>query len=105
MDKDFIASETAFYNPDQTRAVQEVSGAHLFDGNSLMYAFWLPAQRADGATLLLAGFDRKEIDAARVRQHSAEQGPVEEHFLSVRGKPARTYYTRVVSGYHSDRAH
>ena len=103
MDKNFVASEAAFYNPDQTHAVREVSGVHLFGGDSLMYAFWLPAQRVDGATLLLAGFDEKEIDGARGRQHSAEPGPVEEHLLQVRGKPVRAYYTRVVSGYHSSR--
>ena len=104
MDKNFVASEAAFYNPDQTRAVQEVSGAHLFGGDSLMYAFWLPAQRVEGATLLLAGLDKKEIDGARVRQHSAEPGPVEEHLLTLSGKPVRTYYTRVVAGYRSSRA-
>ena len=56
-----------------------------------------------GATLLLAGFDKKEVDGARVRQHSVELGPVEEHFLQVRGKPVRAYYTHVVVGYHSIR--
>ena len=83
--------------------MEEVSGAHLFEGDSLMYAFWLPAPRVDGATLLLAGFDSKEIDGPRVRRHGAELGPVEEHPLQVRGKPVRTYYTRVVSGYQSHR--
>ena len=104
MDKDFIASETAFYNPDQTHAVEEVAGAHLFGGDSLMYSFWLPAPRAEGATLVLAGFERAEIDGLRVRQHGTRLEPVEEHPLKVRGKPARTYYTRVVSGYHSRRS-
>ncbi len=101
MDKDFIASEAAFYNPDQTRAVEEVSGAHLFGGASLMYSYWLPAQREDGATLVLAGFDRSEIDGKRVSQHGAELGPVEEHPLSIRGKPVRVYYTRTVADYQS----
>ncbi len=101
MDKDFIASEAAFYNPDQTRAVEEVSGAHLFGASSLMYAYWLPAQREDGATLVLAGFDRNEIDSRRIGQHGAELGPVEEHLLSTHGKPVRVYYTRTVAGYQS----
>ena len=100
MVKDFIASEAAVYSPDEPRAVEEVSGAHLFGASSLMYAYWLPAQREDGATLVLAGFDKNEVDGKRIGQHGAELGPVEEHFLSVHGKPVRAYYTRTVMGYH-----
>ena len=66
-----------------------------------MYAYWLPAQREDGATLVLAGFDRSEIDGKRISQHGTELGPVEEHLLSSHGKPVRAYYTRTVTGYHS----
>ena len=103
MDRDFLASEIAFYHPDGPRAVQETTGAHLFELDSLMYAFWFPPAREDGATLLLVAFDKKELQARRVARHSAVQGPVETHALEMDGKPVRTYYTRVVSGYRSER--
>ena len=104
MDRDFIASEAAFYLPDRTRAVQETTGAHLFDGESLMYAYWLPARRFDGATLLLVAFEKKEIETPRILRHCAGPGPVEAHLLHAHGQPVRTYYTRVVTGYHSARS-
>ena len=103
MDRDFIASEVAFYRPDQARAVQETTGAHLFEGDSLMYAFWFPPALENGATMLLVAFDERELQAPRVARHSATQGPVEEHRLQVGDKAVRTYYTRVITDYHNDR--
>lgn len=104
MDRDFIASEVAFYSPDPARAVRETTGAHLFDGDSLMYAFWFPPASEDGATLLLVAFEKRELDTPRIARHSVAQGPIDEHLLQVDGKPVRPYYTRVVSGYHSERS-
>ncbi len=104
MDRDFIASEVAFYSPDQAHAVQETTGAHLFEGDSLMYTFWFPAALGNGATMLLVAFDERELQAPRVGRHSTAQGPVEEHRLQIGGKAVRTYYTRVITGYHSERA-
>ncbi len=102
-DRDFIASEEAFYCPDQAHAVQETTGSHLFDSESLMYAYWFPAQGLDGATLLLVAFEQDEIENRRILRHCAGPGPVEGHSLQINGRPVRTYYTRVVTGYHSGR--
>ena len=104
MDRDFIASEIAFYHPDQSRAVQETTGAHLFESDSLMYAFWFPPPQENGATMLLVSFDKKMLQAPRVARHSVAQEAIEAHSLAVGGKPVRTYYTRVVTGYHSERS-
>ncbi len=103
MDRDFIASEAAFYSPDPARAARETSGAHLFEGDSLMYAFWFPPQQEDGDTMLLVAFDEKELQTPRIARHSVAPGPVEEHLLQIDGKPVRPYYTKVISGYHSER--
>ena len=103
MDRDFITSEMAFYTPDGPDASREITGSHLFDSESLMYAYWFPAQQADGDTLLLAAFERKDIDSPRIPRHSTSAGPVEEHLLRIDGRPVRPYYTRVVFGYHHER--
>ena len=104
MDRDFIASEVAFYSPDPSRAVRETTGAHLFEGDSLMYAYWFPPPLENGGMMLLVAFDRKELLAPRIARHSLATDPVEEHALQINGKAVRTYYTRVVSGYHSERS-
>ena len=98
MDRDFIASEAAFYAADPVRAVRETTGAHLFGGISLMYSYWFPAPEQEGATLLLVSFDAKDLGSHRVRLRCAPLGPVETSWIQVNGKPVRPYYTQV--GYH-----
>ncbi len=95
MDRDFIASEAAFYALDPARAVRETTGSHLFGGISLMYSYWFPAPEQEGATLLLVSFDIKDLGSRRVRLRCAPLGPVETSWIQVNGKPVRPYYTQV----------
>ena len=99
MDRDFIASETAFYQTDQTNAVQETTGSHLFGGTSLMYAYWFPAQEQDGDTLLLVSFERDNLDAGPIRRRCEAFGPVEERLIQLHGIHVRPYYTRAAFRY------
>ena len=101
MDHGFLASEAAFYQTDQTRAVQETTGGHLFEGHSLMYAYWFPPREQDGATLLLVSFRRNELKTGTIHRRCETLGPIEEHTLQVNGRPVRAYYTRVAYSYHS----
>ena len=98
LDRDFIASEAAFYAADPARAVHETTGAHLFGGVSLMYAYWFPVKEQEGATLLLVSFDPKDLDSVRARQHCRPLGTVETTWIQVNGKRVRPYYTQV--GFH-----
>ena len=98
LDRDFIASEATFYAPDSARAARETTGAHLFGGISLMYAYWFPPPAQEGATLLLVSFDKKDLNSIRARSHCQPLGPVEMAWIEVDGKPVRPYYTQV--GYH-----
>ena len=98
LDRDFIASEAAFYALDPARAVRDTTGAHLFGGVSLMYAYWFPVKEQNGATLLLVSFDPKDLNSIRARLHCRPLGPVQTAWLQVNGKPVRPYYTQV--GYH-----
>lgn len=98
LDRDFIASEAAFYAPDPAQAIRATTGAHLFGGISLMYAYWFPVREQEGATLLLVSFDAKDLNSIRARMHCRPLGPVETAWIQVNGKPVRPYYTQ--AGYH-----
>ncbi len=101
MDHGFLASEAAFYQADQSRAVQETTGGHLFEGHSLMYAYWFPPHEQDGATLLLVSFRRNELKTGTIHRRCETLGPIEEQFVRINGYPVRTYFTRVAYDYHS----
>ena len=101
MDRDFLASEAAFYQLDQDRAVRETTGGHLFEGHSLMYAYWFPPPEQDGCTLLLVSFRRNELKGRAINRRCQGSGPIVEQKIQVHGCPVRTYYTRVAYNYHS----
>jgi hypothetical protein len=101
MDRNFIASEAAFYAVDQAAAVRETTGSHLFGQSSLMFEFWTPPQSLEGATLLLVSFRRQELDHAAIRKRCLRLGPITEHRLTRDGKPIRSYFTSIASGYSS----
>ena len=99
MDRNFIASEATFYQSDRPTALRETTGAHLFQGGSLMYGYWFPPEKLFGATLLLVSFQETEVTSRRVLDNCRAADPVQTHALSHRGRPVRRYYTRVAYDY------
>jgi dolichol-phosphate mannosyltransferase len=99
MDRNFIASQAAFYAVDQEAAVRETTGSHLFGKNSLMFEFWTPPASLQGATLLLVSFKRQDLEQEAIRKRCLSSGPITEHHLIRNGKPIRSYFTSVASGY------
>jgi dolichol-phosphate mannosyltransferase len=99
LDRNFIASEAAFYHSRKREAVRETASAHLFGGRGLMYEFWFPPMEHYGATLLLVSFQRHDLDAGRVQARCAPLEPIEEHWLERDGRRIRRYYTRVAENY------
>ncbi|MEI8342353.1 MAG: glycosyltransferase family 39 protein, partial [Verrucomicrobiota bacterium] len=99
MDKNFIASEAAFYAKNQSVAVKETTGVHLFGGNSLMYRFWSPSVEQNGATLLLVALKKSDLGSPKIARLSKPAGPVEELWLERNGKKICRYYVQVVSNY------
>jgi dolichol-phosphate mannosyltransferase len=99
MDRNFIASEAAFYAADQATAVRETTGSHLFGRDSLMFEFWSPPASLEGANLLLVSFRQEELDQAAIRKRCLRLGPITEHHLTRNGKPIRTYFTSIASAY------
>ena len=103
MDRNFIASEAAYYHSRQRDAVRDTTGAHLFRGISLMYSYWFPVEELRGSTLLLVTFNRPDLDVRRVREHSGMLSDIEEHWIERDGKRIRPYYTRVAGNYQPTR--
>ena len=100
MDKNFIASEVAFYQKNQINAVQKTTGVHLFGGNSLMYRFWTPATEVQGATLLLVALKPGDLAGKlEVPIQSTPSGPVEDYWLERGGKKICRYYVQIVTNY------
>ncbi|MES2569941.1 MAG: glycosyltransferase family 39 protein [Verrucomicrobiota bacterium] len=101
MDRNFIASQAAFYQPNQAEAVRDTTGAHLFGGKSLMYEFWFPAKAQDGAVLLLVSFDKRQLTERNIEKRCGQLGPIEEIRLERGGKFIRSVYTRAAYNYRS----
>jgi dolichol-phosphate mannosyltransferase len=99
LDRNFIASEAAYYHSRQREAVRESAGAHFFGRRALMYEFWFPPREEQGATLLLVGFDRNQLDQPSVRARCAPLGDIEQHWVERDGKRIRPYFTRVAENY------
>jgi dolichol-phosphate mannosyltransferase len=99
MDRNFIASEAAFYQKDQEAAARETTGVHLFGGNSLMYRFWTPSAERKGATLLLVALKKSDLERREIPLLSTPAGPVEERWLARGGKRICPYYVQIVSDY------
>jgi hypothetical protein len=99
MDRNFIASQAAFYAMDQEAAVRETTGSHLFGRRSLMFEFWTPPASLQGATLLLVSFRPQDLDFEAIRKRCLRLDPITEHHLTRDGKPIRSYFTSVASGY------
>ena len=100
MQRNFLSSELAFYNPDHDGA-RETAGPHLFGNNSLMYEWWFPKKLQEGRTLLLVSFDAADLTRSPVLRHVAHLGPVQTGMFKKNGKPIRPFYYSYASGYHS----
>jgi dolichol-phosphate mannosyltransferase len=99
MDRYAIASERAFYSHDRSKSVAETSSWHLFGGMGLMYERWFPVEHQTGRTLLLLGWDARDLAAVQLQSHVRGLEPLQEGTLVRDGRVVRRYYYRVVHGY------
>ena len=99
LDRNFIASEAAFYHSDHPESVAHTTGSHLFGGRALMYEFWFSDKIPDGADMLLVSFDKAKLTQRAVRDRCRSLGDIEETWLIRDGKRIRPFYTRPAFGY------
>jgi dolichol-phosphate mannosyltransferase len=100
MQRNFLSSELAFYDPGRDGA-RETAGPHLFGDNSLMYEWWFPKKLQEGRTLLLVSFDAADLSRSSVLRHVAHLGPIKTGMFRKNGQPIRPYYYCYAFGYRS----
>jgi dolichol-phosphate mannosyltransferase len=99
MDRYFISSEIAFYDPDQD-AVPHTAGRSLFGAESVMYDRWFPSAAAKGRDILLisrwsGGLIVAESLSARFRT----LGPIQERIVHNGSIPVGRFYWRIGYSY------
>ena len=99
MDRYFLASELAFYAPDPSVAVNDVTTAHLFGHVGLMYARWTLPTVERGRALLLISWDADDLDSTEVRSAVEDLGSIQEGELRRDEHFVRRYYYRFAFGY------
>jgi len=99
MDRYAIASELAFYSPDQVKSVRSTSSAHLFGQVGLMYERWFPPAAQTGRTLLLVAWNRGDLESAGIVSSVERLEPVQEGVVTRDNGVIRPYYYRVAYGY------
>jgi len=109
LDRYRIASGLAFYrtkaleadrNEEQRKeGVHFTTGRHLFDDDSLMYAFWFPPELAIGSDMILVSDDRDDLGKDSVQSCFQWTGPIQTVELSKNKKAVKPYYYRVAEGY------
>ena len=99
MDRYAIASEVAFYAPDQSAAVASTCTSHLFGGVGLMYERWFPAASLTGRTLLLVAWDPVSLDTRQIHANVGKLDQMHEGALLRNGFLVRHFYYRVAHGY------
>jgi len=88
LDRYFIASELAYFDPDR-----DVAGRHLVGAPSLMWSFWSDPAAYAGRTMVLVGLEAYEFD--QLEPYFAELGPVQQRSLGKEGR----FYFRIGRGY------
>jgi dolichol-phosphate mannosyltransferase len=105
MDRYAIASELAFYAPDQTEGVRRTTSGHLFGQVGLMYERWFPPADEKCTNLLLVSWNRADLLSERVSSAVERLEPVEEGVLTRGDDIIRRYYYRFAYGYRGAEPH
>lgn len=72
MEDYWIASEYSFYRGEE--GAKEPAGRHLFDKNSLMWAYWLDKKEAEGRDIIVVSFKRSGLKRERLGNYFEKLG-------------------------------
>jgi dolichol-phosphate mannosyltransferase len=95
MDKYFLSSQLAFYDPG---GPQEIAGRHLFGGNSLMWEYWLPRELAKGRDVIMVDFKKKDL-GDDFASYFRELGPILDGEIMKNGQNIGRFFYRVGYGF------
>lgn len=99
MDRNFIASQLAFYDPDREESVETISGPHLFGKNSLMYERWFPPKLQKNRTLLMVAWNSRDLEGRRIASRVRRLDAIKEGVVTRNGKFVSRFYYRFAFGY------
>ncbi|MGE5216024.1 MAG: glycosyltransferase family 39 protein [Chloroflexota bacterium] len=95
MDRNFISSLLSFYDFGDNDAVRNTGGPHFFGGQSLMWAYWLPASEAVGRNFLMVAFDRRRLADRALLQYFDATSDVSTEALKINDRVLGYFYWRV----------
>ncbi|MGV1014057.1 MAG: glycosyltransferase family 39 protein [Methyloceanibacter sp.] len=99
MDRYFLSSEIAFYDPDKD-AVPYTAGRSLFGLDSLMYDRWFSPAEAEGQDILLISRSSDgPIAAEALAERFQDLGPILEHVVFKNGLQLGQFYYRIGYNY------
>ena len=105
LDRYFLSSEMAFYDgedtkhtddaPESSEGAWEVTGSHIFGGNSLMYGYWFSAQPKPGTPLILLSPSTSLLTGEGIKGCLSALEPVQPLEAKRDGMVVGRYYSRV----------
>jgi len=99
MDKYFLSSEMAFYDPDKDGAAN-TAGRSLFGMDSLMFGVWFKPGEVTGRNIILFSLSSKgAIAGASLPHHFRVLGPIKSHLVRKYGIEMSDFYYRIGYGY------
>ncbi len=108
MDKYFIASKLSYYGTEEFLGDGNkllVTGNHLVGDNSLMFAYWNPAEEFQGDTIIMLSRSESDLGNHRLQPYfeslapEVKTFPVYKNDFGLPDKTIRNYYYRVGFGY------
>ena len=102
LDRNFIASELAFYHSNHAESVAQTTGPHILGRRALMFDFWFPHDLPEGSNALLVGFRDDDVTHYAVSEHFRSLGRIERIRLYRDDTRVRTFYIRPAFGYQPD---
>ncbi|MFV2004347.1 MAG: glycosyltransferase family 39 protein [Gammaproteobacteria bacterium] len=108
MDKYFIASKLSYYGTEEFLGDNKklrVTGNHLVGDNSLMFAYWNPAEEFKGDTVIMLSRSKSDFTDKRLQPYFEKLSPdvvafpVYKNDFGLPQKTIREYYYRIGFGY------
>lgn len=95
LDKYFLSSQMAFYDPIDRDGARNTAGRSLLGRDSLMYDYWYPAAKEHGRTLILFALTREQLSDASIETKFSSMDPIREQIVKKRAAPAGRFFYRV----------
>ncbi len=102
MDKEFLSSEMAFYDPVDNDGATNTAGRSLFGFESLMYDYWFPAARQRGRNVILFALNSGDLSDRIFAAKFSYLGPIRNRILYKKAVRAGQFYYRVGYNFHAD---